>query len=233
MVLMAIALIWATLENRTANWVVVAVAIGITALIFIVIFGSYLVGSRKRMVSFAKFLTANVNKLVKKITFGRQPQVMKLGKVEKFFLDFHEDFMVLHDDKKLLIKPIIWSFIFNVTDVSLFLVTFWSLGIAINPAILLIAYGASTLSGMFMLTPGGAGAYEAIFIGILTASGVPGGAAFAGVILARACLISLTLASGFVVYQQALRKYGQPDLAKKVDLTPDDEVERAEKDEEE
>ena len=226
MVLMAVALIWATIENRTANWVVVAVTIGITALVFVVIFGGYLIGSRVRMLSFAKFLTANINKFVRKITFAKKPEVMKLAKVEKFFIDFHEDFMVLRADKKLLIRPIIWSFIFNITDVSLFLVTFWSLGIPVNPAILLIAYGVATLSGMFMLTPGGAGAYEALMIGILTASGVPGGAALAGVILARALLILLTLASGFVVYQHALKKYGQPDLAKPVDFTPNAEIER-------
>jgi uncharacterized protein (TIRG00374 family) len=227
MVLMAVALIWATVENRTANWVVVAVAVGITALIFVVIFGGYLIGSAERMRSFARFLTRGINKLVAKITFGRKTEALKLANVEKFFADFHEDFTVLKADKKMLIKPILWSFAFNLLDVSLFLIAFASLGVFINPAILLIAYGAATLSGMFMLTPGGAGAYEAIMIGILTASGVAAGTAFAGVVLARAILIIGTLTSGFIVYQHALRRYGQPDLDRKIDLTPDAEIKRA------
>ncbi len=231
LVLMTLALIWATVENRTANWVVVAAAIGITSLIFLVIFGSFLIKSRERMKSFAGFLTQNLNLLVKNITFGRKPKVLKLARVEKFLIDFHEDFMVLRADKTLLRRPIIWSFVFNISEILLFVVAFWSLGTFVNPAILLIAYGAATLSGMFMLTPGGAGAYEAIMIGILTASGVNGGVAFAGVILARTILIIGTLASGFVVYQRALRKFGRPDLDKKVDLTPDSEIERV-KDEE-
>jgi len=226
MVLMAVALVWATLENRTANWVVVAVAIGITALVFIVIFGGYLVGSRDRMRSFAHFLTRNINWLVRKITFGHQKEALKPARVEQFFEDFHEDFTVLRADKRMLIKPLLWSFAFNLLDVSLFFIAFASLGAFINPAILLIAYGAATLTGMFMLTPGGAGAYEAIMIGILTASGVAGGTAFAGVILARAILIIGTLASGFVVYQHALRKYGRPDFNREIDLTPDDEIAR-------
>jgi uncharacterized protein (TIRG00374 family) len=227
MVLMALALIWATIENRTASWVVVATAIGITSLIFLVIFGGYLVGSRSRMKNFAHWLTRTLNLLIRKVTFGRKPEAMKLARVERFFNDFHNDFMVLKNDKKLLTKPIIWSFLFNIFEIMLFMVSFWALGIWVNPAVLLIAYGAATLTGVFMLTPGGAGAYEAVMIGILTASGVAAGVAFAGVVLTRAILVIGTLASGFVVYQHALHKYGRPDLNKKPDLTPDDEIERA------
>jgi uncharacterized protein (TIRG00374 family) len=227
MALMAAALIWATLENRTASWVVVATAVGITSLIFLVIFGGYLVGSHSRMRHFARWLTRVLNLLVKKITFGCKPEVLKLERVEQFFIDFHNDFMVLKNDKKLLVKPIIWSFLFNIFEVLLFMVSFWALGTWVNPAVLLIAYGAAALIGVFMLTPGGAGAYEAVMIGILTASGVAAGVAFAGVILTRAILIIGTLASGFVVYQHALHKYGRPNLDKKIDLTPDDEIERA------
>jgi len=226
-------LIWATAENRAANWLVVTVAIAVTALVSIVLFGSYLVGSRERLVSFAHFLTDNVNRLVKKITFGRRPAVMKTAKTERFFIDFHEDFIVLKADKKLLLKPIVWGFLFTIFEVSVFMAAFWSMGNFVNPAILLIAYGAATLSGMFMLTPGGVGAYEAIMIGILTAGGVDAGVAFAGVIVARVILLVGTIGSGFVVYQHALRKYGQPDWDKKVDLAPEAEVERAEKEEKE
>jgi uncharacterized protein (TIRG00374 family) len=218
MVLMAVALIWATIENRTANWVVVTTAIGSTGLIFLVIFGGFLVGSAQRMRSFAHFLTRHLNHLIKKITFGRKPAALKLARVEKFFADFHNDFMVLKNDKKLLIKPVIWSFFFNIMEIGLFMVAFAALGVFANPAVLLIAYGAASLAGMFMLTPGGAGAYEAIMIGILAASGLSGGTAFAGVILARAVLIVGTLLSGLVVYQHALHKYDQPDLDTKIDL---------------
>ena len=228
LVLMTLALIWATLENRTASWVVVSAAIGITSLVFLVVFGSFLIKSRERMKSFAGFLTQNLNYLVKKITLGKKTKAFELTRVEKFFIDFHEDFMVLRADKTLLRRPIAWSFAFNIFEILLFMVAFWALGTFINPAVLLIAYGAATLAGLVMFTPGGAGAYEAIMIGILTASGVNGGVAFAGVILARVILLVGTLISGFVVYQRALAKFGRPDLDKKIDLTPDGEVERAE-----
>jgi len=214
MVLMALALIWTTLENRMANWVIAATAIGITSLIFLVLFGGYLIGSRSRMKNFARWLTKTLNSLVKKVTFGRKSEILELERTKRFFLDFHSDFVVLKNDKKLLVKPIIWSFLFNLFEILLFMVSFWALGTWANPAALLIAYGAATLTGIFMLTPGGAGAYEALMIGILTASGIAGGTAFAGVILARTILIIGTLVSGFVVYQHALHKYGRPDLDK-------------------
>ncbi|MCL2174401.1 YbhN family protein [Candidatus Saccharibacteria bacterium] len=226
MVLISFALVWATFENRAANWVVVVTAIGITSLVFLVIFGGYLVSSRSRMKSFAHWLTGALNSLVKGLTLGRKPAILTLERTERFFLDFHSDFMVLKSDKKLLLRPIIWSFLFNLFEILLFMVSFWALGAWVNPATLLIAYGAATLTGMFMLTPGGAGAYEALMIGILTASGVAAGTAFAGVILARAILIIGTLASGFVVYQRALSRYGRPNLRREIDLTPDDEIER-------
>ena len=229
MVLLALALAWATLSNRTASWVVVATAIGITSLVFVVLFGGYLVGSQARMKTFAHWLTGVVNAAVQKVTFGRRSEILRADRAEKFFLDFHRDFMVLKNDKKLLLKPIIWSFLFDLFEVLLFVISFWALGEWVNPAALLIAYGAATLTGTFMLTPGGAGAYEAVMIGILSASGVAAGVAFAGVIVARAILIIGTLASGFVVYQHALRKYGRPNLQKKIDLAPEGEIESAER----
>ena len=228
MTLMVFALIWATIENRAANWVVVATTIGITTLVFLVIFGSYLVGSESRMRNFARWLTRKLNYLVKKITFGRKAELLGLARVEKLFSDFHSDFMALKSDKKLLLKPIIWSFSFNILEIMLFMVSFWALGEWVNPAVLLIAYGAATLIGVFMLTPGGAGAYEAVMIGVLTASGVAAGVAFAGIILMRAILIIGTLASGFIVYQHALHKYGRPNLKKRPDdLSSDDEAGQA------
>lgn len=210
MVLMVLALLWSASGNQMPDWIVMAATIVIVSLVFILIFGSYLIGSRERMISFAHFLTNAVNRFVSFATRHRKKNVAKSAIVEKFFLDFNEDFLALKSDKKLLLKPIIWAFVFTICDVGLFVITFASLGVFVNPAILFIAYGAATLSGMFMITPGGAGAYEAIMIGILTAGGVAASTAFAGVILARVILILLTLGCGVVVYQRALRKYGRP-----------------------
>ncbi len=213
-VLLVIALVWTTAGDQVPNWVVAGNVFGITALIFLVVFGGFLISSESRMRSFAAWLTRNVNSIFAK-TFGRvskRKQLMNLEKTEKFFMDFHRDYKAIRKDKKLLLKPIVWSFICNFAEVGMFVVTFCALGYWINPAVLLIAYGAGQLSGMFMITPGGAGALEVIMIGILTASSVEPSVALAGVILTRVILILLTLASGFIVYHKALHKYGKYDV---------------------
>lgn len=208
--LLAIALVVATMENRTSNWVVMIATGVVTSLVFLVVFGSYLVGSEDRMKSFAHWLTRTINSIVNRLTFKRRSNVLSIDKTEKFFLEFHDDYMTLRRDKKMLVRPIIWSIAFNLLDVSLFMVSFWALGIPVNPSVLLIAYGAAAAAGFLMLTPGGAGAYEAIMVAVLTAGGMSAGAAFAGVVLTRATLIAGSLVTGFLAYQHALKKYGRP-----------------------
>lgn len=218
-VLLVLALIVATIENQASNWVVVMVAVVITMLVFLVMFGSYLIGSESRMVSFSRWITRSINKIVAFITFGKVKDTLKKEKTQKFFVEFHADFMALRKEKRLLTKPIMWSFTFNIFEILLFTISFWALGASFSPAVLLIAYGAATLAAVAVLTPGGAGAYEAIMVGVLTAGGMDGGAALAGVVLTRATLIACTLLSGLVVYQRALRIYGQPKIKKNVNLS--------------
>ncbi len=209
-VLLVIALVVALLENQASNWVVVMVAIVLTALLFVIIFGSYLVGSESRMMSFARWLTKTLNLIVRKITFGRSKELLKIEKAERFFHEFHDDFVELRRNKKLLHKPLIWSFVFNICEILLFVVSFWAMGTQVNLAVLLIAYGAATSAGIIVLTPGGAGAYEAIMVGVLVAGGMSPGAALAGVVLTRAALIAGTLITGVFAYHHALRAYGRP-----------------------
>lgn len=217
MVMLVFALIWVTIEDRAAGWVIATTAAGIAFLIAIVFLGKFIVQSATRMDNFAHWLTRKLNRFVKFLTFGRKTEVIKVEKMARFFADIHMDYKNLAADKKLLLKPIIWSFAFNIFDAMLFFVAFWSLGVFVNPAILLIAYGAATLAGTVILTPGGSGVYEAIMIGILTASGIETDVALAGVILARVCLLTGTLLSGLVAYQYALHYYGRPNFTKEFD----------------
>ena len=60
-----------------------------------------------------------------------------------------------------------------------------------------------------MITPGGAGGYEAMMVLMLASAGVPGGVVIAGVLMARVLLILLTIGSGYVFYHLALKKYGK------------------------
>ena len=212
MIMMVISLIWATFEDRAANWLVVATTIAVVALIAVVIFGSYLIGSRERLMNFARWLTRRANWLVSKATFGRKKKVLQTSIVEGFFSDFYDDWQAIQADKALLKGPIIWGFISNILDVVLIAVAFWALGYSVSLPILLISFGASAVGSFLFVTPGGVGAYEAVMIGVLVAGGMEADVASAGVILARAILVVGTIVCGVFAYHAAMKKYGRPVL---------------------
>lgn len=225
MAMMVLALLWAVVENRAANWIVMATTIAVVLLVAVIVFGSYLIGSRERLMSFARWLTRRTNWLVSRITFGRRKKVLDIRRVEDFFADFYDDFQAIKANKGLLKGPIIWGFVSNILDVLLIAVAFWALGYAVNLPILLISFGASAVGSFLVVTPGGVGAYEAVMIGVLVAGGMDGGVASAGVLLARVILVVGTIVCGVFAYQAALRKYGQPDFqsAEQMDAAMDRE----------
>jgi putative heme transporter len=73
----------------------------------------------------------------------------------------------------------------------------------------LIAYGVASLAGFFVITPGGAGAYEAIMVAFLAVAGIGSGIAIAGIVLTRVIVLMGTIGLGYVFYQHAILKYGK------------------------
>ena len=127
----------------------------------------------------------------------------------------HRDFLELRHDKKLLIKPYLWGLVFMALDAGLFAITFLAMGEPVNPAPILIAYGVASLAGFIVLTPGGAGAYEAIMVAFLAIAGIASGIAIAGIVLTRVIVLLGTIIFGYVFYQRALIKYGKQKKAKR------------------
>ena len=89
------------------------------------------------------------------------------------------------------------------------MVTFWAMGLSVNPAPVLIAYGVAIVAGMLVVTPGGAGAYEAVMITFLALAGLNRGEAIAGIVLTRVILLLGTIILGYLFYQQSILKYGK------------------------
>jgi len=222
--LLMIALIVVAITNDASNFVVILSATFVTAIIFVIFFASYLINDRKRLKSFARWLTRAINKVVYAVTFHKKRRIFRRKQAEKFFFDIHDDFIVIKKQKSLLIKPIVWSLVFIICDVMLFFVAFWALGVPVNPALVLIAYGAASMVGTFVTTPGGVGGFEGVMIIIL------GAWSAAGVVLARVILIIGTLISGYVFYHLAIKNLGKPDFDKPIDLTPNDEIREAKSD---
>lgn len=59
-----------------------------------------------------------------------------------------------------------------------------------------------------MVTPGGAGLYEAIMVSFLAAAGIAPQLSIAGIVLTRVILMLGTILTGYVFYQQAITRHG-------------------------
>jgi uncharacterized protein (TIRG00374 family) len=103
----------------------------------------------------------------------------------------------------------LWGLFFTATEIAIFWVVFWALGSPVNPAPILIAYGLASLTGFFVVTPGGAGAYEAVMILVLSIAGMHKSEAIAGIVLSRVIILLITIVAGYTLYQQVVMKYGK------------------------
>jgi len=220
-ILLMVSLIVVAITNDASNFIVIVTATFVTAVIFVIFFASYLLNDRTRLKSFSRFVVRFVNKLIYIVSFKKKQRLLTRKQGEKFFFDIYDDYLVIKKQKTLLLKPILWSLAFVIADMMLFFVAFWALGVPVNPALILIAYGAASLVGSFVTTPGGVGGFEGVMIIIL------GSWSAAGVVLARVILILGTLASGYIFYHRAIRNLGKPNLTQPIDLTPDDEIREA------
>lgn len=209
MTLLLLSVLVVTIDGNINRWIIFVSSVLVATMVTVIIGGIYLMSSRKRMEGFARWTVRTINTLSRRITFGRRKKVLSYEQVELFFSDIHKDYIALRHDRGILMKPFLWGLVFTLADVSLFLITFWALGIPVNPAPILIAYGVATIAGIFVITPGGAGAYEAIMVAFLAVAGLSQGTAIAGIVLTRVILLLGTIILGYVFYQMAIVKYGK------------------------
>lgn len=207
--LLIVSVIIVALDTGVSRFVLLLSGVLVAAVIFGLLFLTYVVGSESRMQGVARWITLTVNRIVRKVTFGRVSKVLKIAMLQKFFQELHDDYRQLRTEKRILIRPFIWAILANIADVALLWITFWSLGVIVNPAVLLIGFGVSSIVAAISITPGGAGVYEAVMIAFLASAGVQPDVAIAGTLLARVTLLLGTIIFGYVFYQATLIKYGK------------------------
>ncbi|HUC96736.1 MAG TPA: lysylphosphatidylglycerol synthase transmembrane domain-containing protein [Candidatus Saccharimonadales bacterium] len=198
-------------DQKVSRVIIIISAAFVVATIISSVVVIYAISNRRRLVVFSKWFTHAVNEIVFKLSFGRKRNVLNLKKVEEFFTDIHQDYIEILSDKKILIRPLLWSLAGNIFDVSLIFIAFLALGFFVNPATLVIACGISSFTAIFAATPGGSGVYEAIMIAFLASAGVTPDVAIAGTLLARATVLAGTIIFGFIFYQLTIHKYGKID----------------------
>lgn len=208
--LMLIAAVVVLVLDHQINTTILLLSIGLA---IIAIGGSlavtFIISSKRQLLRFSEWATRIGNKFVKFLSAGRKPEAIPAGVIAHFFGDMHDDYLEIKKDKRILAVPFLWALVANIADVTLLFIAFWALGAALNPAILVVAFGLSSIASVFSITPGGAGVYEAIFIAFLATAGVPADVAIAGTLLARVSLLMGTIIFGYIFYQLTINKYGK------------------------
>ncbi len=208
--LMVFAVLWVTFDGSITRFTILVASSLVTIILGGIIATIYLVGSVKRLEKFEIFIDGLLNVRIAHL-FKRDSPFINRVAMHKFFIDLHEDYLALRADPKCLIRPFWWGIVFNIAEVMMYFITFLALGAFVNPAPILIALGLAGLIGTFLVTPGGAGGFEAAMIFFLTTAGVPTAITVAGVLLARSSLIILTIGTGYIFYNAAMKKYGKRD----------------------
>lgn len=209
MVLLIIAVVVLAIDGEVNRYIVASSFLLVLAVVGLTFALIVMFSSEKRMHAAARVIGRLINKVVRLATLGKIKTCVQPAVVGRFFADMHDDFQDLSRDKRLLIRPLVWGAVYALFDVAMFMVAFWSLGVSVNPAVLLIGYGVAGLASLVAFTPGGAGVYEAIMIIFLSMTGVSAEVAIAGIVLTRVILLTGTIVFGYIFYQNALWKYGK------------------------
>lgn len=209
LLMLVISVAWLIIDGKI-NQNVLLLSIGLAILSIVGTMGTiYIIKSKHHLMRFSAWLARITNRFVSFVTRRRTPNLVKSGVIEHFFTDLHDDFLEIRKEKKILTVPFLWALFANLMDVFLLFIAFWALGFSINPAILVVAFGLSSIASVFSVTPGGAGVYEAIFIAFLATAGVPPEVAIAGTLMARVALLLGTIVFGYFFYQLTINKYGK------------------------
>jgi uncharacterized protein (TIRG00374 family) len=207
--LLVVAMIIMTFQHHINSTTVFA-GLGLTTVAVVGMWvGIWLIKDNERLRRFSAWVTRTANRFVRWITRGKKRKIVKGETILEFFDGLHGDYLSIRRERKILIVPFIWAAVANILDVALLWIAFWSLGFPLDPALLFIAFGLASIIGAVSGLPGGAGAYEAVMVAFLAASGVTPGVAIAGTLLARVTLLAGTILFGYLFYQLTIIKYGK------------------------
>lgn len=189
---------------------IVGVGLGITVLVVVaMVLIIWLIQSRKRLERFSDWIERVANRVVQFFARDKKRKAVDGEHLVEFFDGIHDDYVAIKRERKILIKPYLWATVANMLDAALLWIAFAALGFHVEPALLFIAYGLSSVLSALSVTPGGAGVYETVMVMFLTASGISADVAIAGTLLARVALVLGTIVFGYFFYQMTIIQYGK------------------------
>lgn len=183
-------------------WTTAILSLGIiSALVIVIIVAS----SKKRIAWFVQNVTKFCNWFVQKISLGRIKTVLEPAVAEQYLEDVHEDLTTARQNKKVLVRPVLWGILYSFLEVA----TYWIVAISLGrPGILpQIMIGEAIGSVLGAIIP--YGFYELGMAGIMISLGVPFGDATMIVLITRVIVLLSTIISGYGFYQNAISKIGK------------------------
>lgn len=204
--LLGISFFVVVLDGAVSRLAIAATAGLITIVSIIIGALAFALSSKRRMKIVASCLARSINWLGR--LFRAKRPLVSVSKLEHIFEDIHKDYTALRKEPKILIKPFLWGVVFVLSDALMIYVAFLAIGLNINVAALIVAFGVANALAILTVTPGGAGGYELGMISYLTTTGLPQSSVVAAVLVARMALIAGTIATGYVFYQLTIQKYG-------------------------
>jgi uncharacterized protein (TIRG00374 family) len=202
-VFILISALYLTITGAPLIAILVSVAMGLGMAVVVVV--AFLVLSKqKRVKAFCHFISRFVNGFVRFVTFGRVQKALKEDHIDKYFTDLHQDYVELAKDKKILKKPMLWAGVYALMDSSTFWVAFLALGANVSLFPVIIAQGLASFVGTVVVTPGGAGFYEASMIWFFVAVGISPATAIVATLVTRVVVLLVTILTGWGFYQAAL-----------------------------
>ncbi|MGH7196264.1 MAG: lysylphosphatidylglycerol synthase transmembrane domain-containing protein [Candidatus Saccharimonadales bacterium] len=203
--LLLVALLVLAIEGRTSSLVVLAVS----AITFTILFGTgilvFVIGDKDRIAVFTKGLAKAVNKIIH-IFRRKHPETIRLNKVEKTFLELHEDYCLMRTNFGKMRQVLVWAMIVNVAEIVLLYLVFVAHGVWINPGAVIVAFVIANTAGLIAVLPGGIGVYEPLMTAVLISGGVPAGLALSATLVYRVLALLLSLVTGYFLYQKVIHR---------------------------
>ena len=179
-------------------WVSLLMNLGVFVVLSLVVF---VASSKKRIQFFSRAVAKLVNWLIKVVTFGHKKRLMKDDQLNDYFLDIHECVSIVKKDKKSLIGPTAWGFIYSFFEIA----TYWIVAISLGRPELLpfILVGEAIGSVFDGIVP--YGLYELGMAGVMIALGVDFPTATIITVMTRVFTLIFTIITGSWPYAKVIR----------------------------
>lgn len=188
--------------------------IGMTALLSVGIIAGIgllvvIASGKKRIEWAATNGTKFINLVVRKVSFGHFPELVKQSVVDKYLYDIHHDLITARRNKKILIRPVLWGIVYSFLEIATYWIVAASMG---HPEIMpqiMIGEAIGSVMGAFLPY----GLYELGMAGIMVTLGVPISLATTVVLMTRVIVLASTIISGYGFYQHSISKIGRQEKA--------------------